>query len=416
MRLRQERSLLPGIFLGYALIVGGLWKGVILIADQVELKNLDASAIYPPRINAKEILVTQKGDEFVFSNCRWCSRTFRKRLRIPWTRVKAGRKCKKWTSQVRDSRRNGGTSTSRNERLRWSPYRLLVNSRWLHLSPSQWTSCSTQCAKRRNIPYSPEVYWCNQNHTHWFGRHAREAYWRLLECWFEQKFVRFVEWFHEIHIIERKTFPNGYMWSGREIDKSSSNHTTRSRVAGGMVQRWRSRTESRKTRMGNGKVYIELQCSTVERNFSSLIQMMKNIRRQWRRTLVSIHGTGKKKHREFLATGTTLGCLSTEAEDEIWLHGGNSRIHKTKSRTISTKASWRSHCRPRMHIDETLQFGSQVHPDAASNQDPRRQRSSGQSMEEARKDSSLEIWNKFEARKRSSWRHKETKEKSTLLH
>ena len=36
-----------------ALIAGGFWKGDILIADIEELEIMDASEIYPRRINAK---------------------------------------------------------------------------------------------------------------------------------------------------------------------------------------------------------------------------------------------------------------------------------------------------------------------------------------------------------------------------
>ena len=46
--------------------LGGIWKGDILIADIEELEILDASKIYPGRLNAKEVLVTQKNREFVF--------------------------------------------------------------------------------------------------------------------------------------------------------------------------------------------------------------------------------------------------------------------------------------------------------------------------------------------------------------
>ena len=54
------KKVLPGIFLGYALIAGGIWKGDILIADIKELEKLDASEIYPRRLNAKEVLKTHK--------------------------------------------------------------------------------------------------------------------------------------------------------------------------------------------------------------------------------------------------------------------------------------------------------------------------------------------------------------------
>ena len=60
-RLHQlGKKVLPGIFLGYELIAGKIWKGDTLIADLEDLVKLDASIIYPLRINAKEALIRQK--------------------------------------------------------------------------------------------------------------------------------------------------------------------------------------------------------------------------------------------------------------------------------------------------------------------------------------------------------------------
>ena len=57
-RFIKISSVLPGIFLGYELIAGENWKGDVLIADLEDLEKLDASEIYPPRINAKEVFIT----------------------------------------------------------------------------------------------------------------------------------------------------------------------------------------------------------------------------------------------------------------------------------------------------------------------------------------------------------------------
>ena len=54
-------EVLPGIFLGYALHAGGIWKGDILVADIEELEEMDASEIYAKRINAKEVLTPMSG-------------------------------------------------------------------------------------------------------------------------------------------------------------------------------------------------------------------------------------------------------------------------------------------------------------------------------------------------------------------
>ena len=60
------KKVLLGIFLRYELIAVRIWKRVILIADLVDLEKLDASHISPRRINAKEILIKQKRDQFIF--------------------------------------------------------------------------------------------------------------------------------------------------------------------------------------------------------------------------------------------------------------------------------------------------------------------------------------------------------------
>ena len=40
--------------------MGGIWKGDIMIADLEYLEKLDASEIYPGRVDAREVLIRQK--------------------------------------------------------------------------------------------------------------------------------------------------------------------------------------------------------------------------------------------------------------------------------------------------------------------------------------------------------------------
>ena len=47
------KKILPGLFLGYALYEGGIWKGDVLVADLEELETMDASEIYSKRLYAK---------------------------------------------------------------------------------------------------------------------------------------------------------------------------------------------------------------------------------------------------------------------------------------------------------------------------------------------------------------------------
>ena len=58
--------MLPGLFLKYALYTGGIWKGDVLVADLEELETMDASEIYPKRLNAKEVIFPKQG-EFIFA-------------------------------------------------------------------------------------------------------------------------------------------------------------------------------------------------------------------------------------------------------------------------------------------------------------------------------------------------------------
>ena len=71
-------KVLPGLFLGYALYAGRIWKGDILVVDIAELETMDASEIYSKRLNAKEVIFPIKKED-LFSSRRWTNQT-------PWRR------------------------------------------------------------------------------------------------------------------------------------------------------------------------------------------------------------------------------------------------------------------------------------------------------------------------------------------
>ena len=164
---------------------------------------------------------------------RWYSIIVRRRLRIPRTHSEAGTDREEWRSQWRTSRWTGRVSTDRVNRWRWSPWRLLVDSRRLHLSSSQWTSSSTLRFEGRNIPYPTEIHWCDKVNLHWSGRHANEKCWWLLECRLKQKSIRLVERFTKFTLLKEKP-PKRICVVQGEIDKSSNDYQTRSCVARSM--------------------------------------------------------------------------------------------------------------------------------------------------------------------------------------
>ena len=60
------KKVLPGLFLGYALYAGGIWKGDILVADIEELETMDAPEIYSKRLNEKEAIFPKENGKFIF--------------------------------------------------------------------------------------------------------------------------------------------------------------------------------------------------------------------------------------------------------------------------------------------------------------------------------------------------------------
>ena len=73
------KKVLPGLFLGYALYAGGIWKGDVLIADLEELETMDASEIYSKKTQCERGDISQRKSRIYFSNRRWTNQN-------PWRR------------------------------------------------------------------------------------------------------------------------------------------------------------------------------------------------------------------------------------------------------------------------------------------------------------------------------------------
>ena len=71
------KKVLPGLFLGYALYAGGIWKGDVLIADLEELETMDIGNILEKtQCERSDISQTRR---IYFSNRRWTNQN-------PWRR------------------------------------------------------------------------------------------------------------------------------------------------------------------------------------------------------------------------------------------------------------------------------------------------------------------------------------------
>ena len=229
---------------------GGVWKEDILTADVEELDILEASEIYPRRLNTKGVLRTQRKGEIVFPDSRWYSKIVRKGYKFQEPTVEREQTERREREfQWRFLWRSGRVSTDRINRWRWSPQRFLVFSRWLHLSSSYWTKSSTLCAERRNISYSTEIQWCYEVNKYRSGRCTRKTYWWLLECWWRWKIVRFMDRIHEVSFVERDVSKTIHVVR-EETAKNSNNYSTRSCVALKRSQDCESRSTKRKNKNG----------------------------------------------------------------------------------------------------------------------------------------------------------------------
>ena len=230
------KKVLPGLFLGYALYAGGIWKCDILVADIEELETMDASEIYSKRRNAKEVRFPKEKENLFFQSQMDESNPLEEIRNWENTHLGTGTPNSRRKSKGFSTRIRGVSSSDRINRWRWSPCRLLVDSRWLHLSSSQWTSSSTLCAEGRNIPYPTEMHWYNQVYLHWSGRHARETCRWLLES-IRTEACQIRGKVSQNSLYLKKTSP-GKNVVRVENDKSSNDYQTRSRVARSMDENW----------------------------------------------------------------------------------------------------------------------------------------------------------------------------------
>ena len=99
------KKVLPGMFLGYALYAGRIWKGDVLVADLEELETMDASDIYSKRLNEREEIFHKEKGEFIFPVADG-------RIKLSWRR-----------SRPENIHLDTGSSTSR-RKSRWFSWRI----------------------------------------------------------------------------------------------------------------------------------------------------------------------------------------------------------------------------------------------------------------------------------------------------
>ena len=73
------KKVLPGLFLGYSLYAGRIWKGDMMVVDTEELETMDASEICSKKTQCKGSNVSQRKWKIHFSRRRWTSKIYWRR-------------------------------------------------------------------------------------------------------------------------------------------------------------------------------------------------------------------------------------------------------------------------------------------------------------------------------------------------
>ena len=218
--LHFRKNVLPGLFLGYALYAGWIWKGDVLFADLEELETMDASEIYSKRLNAKEVIFPKEKGEFIFP--------------IADGKTLGGDQDLRTSTLIRQRPIQGESHVDflgESEGSLPPPHDSFpdageaINDFWsmsgnLHTPPSRWTQSQALLAERRIIPYSTEIHWRHQNYSYEFGCQARATHRWLLEYRWVKRLVRSLDRFHTIYSIGRKTSWRIYVVRGEMNEKT----------------------------------------------------------------------------------------------------------------------------------------------------------------------------------------------------
>ena len=139
------KKVLPGLFLGYALYAGGIWKGDVLVAD---FEELDRKLLKKTRCKRGDI--SQRKRRIYFSNRRWTNQNTWRGSGTENIHLDTASTNSRWESHWLSwrIRRVSSTTSWRTSGCRWSDKRLLVHCGKLHIPPSRWTQSQTLLAPR----------------------------------------------------------------------------------------------------------------------------------------------------------------------------------------------------------------------------------------------------------------------------
>ena len=202
---------------------GRIWEEDFLIANIEKIgkrwsmkQGISASEIHLRRLNAKEVLTTQRDEEFV--------------LRIPRTHSETGIHLKEESVSAENFMAIRKSFNLKNQRWRRRSGLILVYSRILHILSSYWTEKFNKKMAGKIISYSTELCWCHKRNFCRSGDCTRNE---LMIIGISQDLQYWMKL-----LWKEMTNPGG------EIDENSDDITSRSYMAWRIDKNWESNRET----------------------------------------------------------------------------------------------------------------------------------------------------------------------------
>ena len=331
----------PDIFLGYEMIAGRIWKGDILIADLEDLEKLDASEIYQQRLIAKEVRISQTGNEFIFPVADGTAKLPGRNheFREPTVRREQTVRSEDFSEQLQGEPGESQPTESRDDAEARADFLSIQGDVIYRHHNEPWVHLYVPKDETFPIPLRYiDVTRCTHIDLDVLQEKRIDDYWNvdaskhLSDSW--KGFTKFT-------LLKEKP-PKGYMWSGKRKTKVQT--TTRPDHVWPEVwtKKWNA-AQNREKHEWKKRGAKTRQCSTTERNslyWPGWPRLQRNSRH-------AVQKESSDKHHE---GGCGGNCITKSSKNDLWLYNGISWILKATSGIFSSYKTRRSHCRQKVSL------------------------------------------------------------------
>ena len=306
----------------------------------------------PEGLNAKEVSTPMKGEKFIIPSHRWNSQNFWRRSGSENIHFNLG------TAQTQE--KNNIFFEENQKGL------LLLHDKTHHgmmvkpkaiFGPMSWDFMYRHHAEHRVKLYVTDHSLFYQDYRHDVRFDVGETYWRSLECWWRSWIFRYVDWFHQIHLIEWKATRWIYMvqerdWRENKRPQGPINYRPK---CGNICLTHQNVKRNKSELLRNQSSIMPEDCVGfyfIDLEDEEVKDIMRNARRKLEIPMPTVNAfvklllcrSSRGICRAIGGHKTKYACI-VEADESmsIRMEGSSSQI------------SWRSHCRKRYDFMKSLQ-------------------------------------------------------------